>query len=144
METVHVKWDQVISFNESPCKPILRWINLGNGTLFRISAFFVRKKDKMPKDGIFVAIERVGSFLFAIDAPIHFSYVSEKLYVPKSDARAIADWINAQIGHETEQQGNYCLDYLEETLIINVEEWPFPALSPKIKGNQETYREAIS
>ena len=60
--TVKVKWKAVLSVD--PPVPLLRWIDLGNGTMFRIAAFFVRGGVLDPGHGIYVGIERVGGFFF--------------------------------------------------------------------------------
>lgn len=139
MSKTQVKWDQVISFSESESIPLCNWIDLGNGTMFRIAAFFTYRHLNMSRDGLFIAIERVGSFLFAIDKPLHYAYVSNKLFVPESDARALADWINTQLGYKADQQGEYNPDYINavEPVMYAGEKALLP-LTPRIVGNDKT------
>jgi hypothetical protein len=113
MSELKVKWDQIIKYSDLKSTPICRWIDLCNATMFRISAFFTYHHLDMPRDGLFVSIERVGAFLFPIDKALDHYYVSAKLYVPEPDARAIADWINAQLGYDHPQQGHYNKEMLE-------------------------------
>lgn len=102
-----VKWPKVInSYDE----PIVKWIDLCNATMFRIIAF----KTFRPKRCLVVAIERIGCFCFDMERVKSWQYVSEKLFVSESDARALADWINAQTGLDHEQQGIYSRDMLAD------------------------------
>jgi hypothetical protein len=87
----------------------------------------------MPREGLFVGIERVGAFLFALNNPVNHHYVSQKLYIPESDARAIADWINAQLGFDHPQQGHYDRDMLNDIdYIVYSGERPMLPLIPTI------------
>lgn len=109
METLKVKWDRIVSE-----KPICNWIDLGNGTMFLVSAFRAWESWEMAKNGLMVAIDRVGSFLFTSSDQFNYRYVSEKLYVCEADARNLADWITAQVGNVfSEQQGRYSEEYIE-------------------------------
>lgn len=114
MSELKVKWPKVLDYNNLDQPPLIAWIDLGNGTMFRIFAFFSHGGTKRPRPGLVVAIERVGSFFFALHRALTHVYVSEKLNVPEGDARALADWINVQLGHEFPQQGEYNKDYIEE------------------------------
>lgn len=114
MGDVKVKWDHIV--NQYPNSiPVCNWIDLGNGTMFLISAFNTYKSIGMARDGIMIAIDRVGSFLFPQDSELKFGYVSEKLFIPESDARAMADWLNVQIKQYKKQQGIYSRTYLDYT-----------------------------
>lgn len=139
MSKLQVKWDTVISLSEIFPRPICRWINLGNGTMFRIAAFFTSPTfEDMPRFGLFVAIEKVGSYLFPITSPVGFQYVSEKLFIPDSDAKAMADWINTQTGNKFPQQGEYNRDYIRTIEEVNYAgEIPSYPLTPLIIGESE-------
>lgn len=95
-----VTWPVVITEYDVP---IIEWINLCNVTMYRIIAF----KTYYPKHALFVGIEFRGAFLFSVDNDIYADYVTEKLGIGHSDAAVLADWINAQLGHEVPQQGEY-------------------------------------
>lgn len=107
MAKLMVKWPKVV---EGYDDPILKWIDLCNATLFRVAAF----KTYSPRHCFVVAIERIGCFAFPMDKFLSWGYVSEKLFLPEPDARNMADWINAQIDKEGEQQGHYSRDMLAE------------------------------
>ncbi len=113
---VQVKWPKVISSNN--ITPLVGWIDLANGTMFRIAAFFVPGFYDYPRSGFWVSLERAGSFFFAIpEKPLSAAYVAEKLFLHPdgSDAPAMADWINAQFGFEdAKQQGEYRKGYILE------------------------------
>jgi|GEM_PF-7081908 hypothetical protein len=112
---VKVKWPRIIDFNNIVHRPICRWIDLGNGTMFRITAFFTYPFYDMSRDGLLIAIERVGCFLFGLNrTEFRWDYVAEKLYLPEADARIIADWMNAQCGFDFPQQGHYVEAYIRE------------------------------
>lgn len=111
---IKVKWPKVLDYNNIDQPPLIAWIDLGNGTMFRIFAFFSRGGDLRPRPGLVVGIERVGTFFFTINKPYSYGYVSEKLCLTEPDARAIADWMNAQVGHDFDQQGRYYADYIKE------------------------------
>lgn len=100
-----IKWENIV---EGFYNPIIRQMNLCNGTMYNIISFMTLD----PR--LFVGIERKGCFLFPIVHPIHWEYASEKLCLFEADARIIADWINAQINESYEQQGQYHKGYLEE------------------------------
>lgn len=107
-----IKWPRVMDYHNVDQPPLIEWIDLGNGTMFRIFAFFSRGGWNRPRDGLVVGIERVGSFFFTIDTFKTWTYISEKLNLPESDARAIADWINVQIDKSCPMQGIYNFDYI--------------------------------
>lgn len=87
--------------------PVIRYIDLGNGTMFCLYLF----RTESPYRGTMVAIDRVGAFLFR-DSKVSTDYVSEKLRVPKSDAAALADWLNVQNGHYEIQRQQAEYDYV--------------------------------
>lgn len=112
-----VKWPQVISPDK--VLPFIGWIDLANGTMFRMMAWFVPYCGELfPRAGLWVSLERAGSFFFAIsEKPLSAAYVAEKLSLHPngSDAPAMADWINAQFGFEdAKQQGEYRKAYILE------------------------------
>lgn len=108
-----VKWKKVIYADILNVKYVCRWIDLCNGTMFRIVSFFTDTLKGDPRGGFFVAIERVGAYLFPISDHYKTDYVSEKLCVPPADAASIADWMNAQLCNDVLQQGNYKKSYLD-------------------------------
>lgn len=114
MSEVKVKWPKVLDYNDIDQPPLIEWIDLGNGTMFRIFAFFSRGGTKRPRPGLVVALERVGSFFFKLGGNISYQYVSEKLNVPEPDARALADWLNIQLDQDVPQQGEYNEKYINE------------------------------
>lgn len=127
-EDIQVKWDRLVDNY-----PIVRWIDLGNGTLFRIMAYHVQNTFNMPREGFFVAIERVGAFFFRVDSHLSTAYVSEKLFLPESDAAIMADWINTQIGKYKKQQGIYNARIINEVSHYNYSgEKIFIPLHPEI------------
>ena len=102
---LQVKWPKVIIEWE---KPYINWIDLGNYTMFRLISFITTKKGI----GLYVGVERLGNYIFATDKPMAWQYVSEKLSVPESDARALADWMNVQMDFDHKQQGHYSFDVI--------------------------------
>lgn len=88
--------------------PFYARLCLGNATCFQVFAAWI--------DGarLFVGVEGQGAYTFGRYA--HFTYVKEKLNVTSSDARALADWINTQLGirHPTDEQGAYDDQYCEK------------------------------
>jgi hypothetical protein len=104
-----------MNFNAIDDKPLLNWINLGNGTLFRLSAFFTRNGGNYPRTGLFIGIERCGCFLFSLRIKVYHGYVAEKLNIAEPEARIIADWMNAQLSFVVPQQGEYDEKYIHET-----------------------------
>ena len=110
MTELKVRWDNIVSK-----KPIVEFINLGNGTQFKIISFYHRSK-------LFVALERLGSFFFDCERFKSGEYVSEKLNICLADANIIADWINCQLNTYDKQQGYYSLNYLKEDEIHSCEE----------------------
>jgi hypothetical protein len=114
VEELKVKWSKVVFDNGDP---IIRWIDLVNGTMYRIIAF----KSYRPRHGLFVGIERKGCFLFRIGHPMVWTYIDEKLTIGnESDSRILADWINVQCDQEFPQQGSYNKKYL-----YDVEPYPY-------------------
>src|SRR5690242_2360017 len=111
-----VKWPKVIDTKNGT--PILKWIDLGNATMFRISSFYCHGGREFPCSGLQVSLERVGSFFFKLHREsiwFRWDYVAEKLFLPQADARNMADWINAQLGFvDAEQQGEYKSEYINE------------------------------
>lgn len=114
MSELKVKWPKVMDYNDIDRPPLIEWIDLGNGTMFRIFAFFSHGGYKRPRDGLIVGIERVGSFLFQINKELNAGYVSQKLNVPESDAAALADFLNVQLNFDSMQQGIYSRNYIEK------------------------------
>ncbi len=112
---IKVKWDKVLDWKDINKPPLIRWIDLGNATMFRITAFFAHAfHDGNPREGLYIGIERVGSFLFTLTRAVNPDYISEKLGLPESDAAAIADWMNVQLGFDVKQFGVYNEDYINE------------------------------
>ena len=125
-----VKWPKVLNYYDLDQRPLISWIDLGNGTMFRIFAFFCHGGTKNPRPGLVVGIERVGSFFFHLGSFVTWTYVSEKLNLPLGDARAMADWINAQnilSDKECIQQGHYRRCYIE-------------AVEPYLYGSENTLK----
>ncbi len=126
MNEMKVKWPLVIQEWD---KPYLNWIDLANVTMYRIAAF----RTAYPRGGLFVGIERKGAFFFSTTMSkwLHWEYVGEKLNLAKSDACAIADWINAQIEVEAPQQGSYHKEYIMQIksygLIGEMQQMPWSA-----------------
>jgi len=109
---LQVKWPKIIDCKYLDKPPLIAWINLGNATMFRIIAFFSYGGRLHPREGLFIGIERVGCYFFNISPEISAGYVSEKLGIPSSDAAALADWMNAQLLNNCEQQGEYDRDFI--------------------------------
>lgn len=103
MSDVQVTWKKII-YN---ARPVIKIMNLGNGSQFKLISFFYRSK-------LFVAIERIGSFLFDKEFFKSGEYVSEKLGTCIADGNILADWINVQLNMYDKQQGNYYLNYIRE------------------------------
>lgn len=129
-----VRWPRVMNYNDLDQRPLVTWLDLGNGTLFRVGAFFVHGGFKQPRIGLFLGIERVGSFFFRIpEYPVSGQYVSEKLNLPPSDANIMADWLNSQFGLEAKQQGEYTQYIIEEVDVYHYSgENPIKPLCPEI------------
>lgn len=89
--------------------PMVYWLNLGNGTQYKIITFWLRDK-------FFLGIERVGCFLFATENVKYPAYIAEKLNLDeKSDACNVADWVNTQLGRtEASEFGCYTDFYKED------------------------------
>lgn len=131
---IKVKWDRLAGND-----PIIRWIDLGNGTLFRIMAYHVKNTFDMPREGFFVAIERIGAFFFRSDSEVSCEYVSEKLFLPEGDAAIMADWINTQTGNYNKQQGIYSARIISEVEHYNYAgEKRFIPLHPEIINEELT------
>lgn len=88
-------------------EPFLNWVNLLNHTMFRVMIFKTNGFPYHARAGMFVAIERCGSFFFNTHSILSGAYVGEKLGIPISDANIIADLLNAQIFDKFKQQGEY-------------------------------------
>jgi hypothetical protein len=102
----HPRWEKLDIQEE----PVIREIDLGNCTMFTITAFFCNPIlsgviFNMPR--FFVSIEKKGSFLFNPENVKYPKYVAEKLNLYESDAAIIADWINIQLGIEAKEFGWY-------------------------------------
>jgi len=66
--------------------------------------------------GFFVGLERKGCFIFQGNTTYFDGlYVQEKLNLMTADALNVADWINAQFGNKSEQQGIYNKKYILES-----------------------------
>lgn len=101
MDGLRIKWEK-INFD---FEPFYGDINLGNITMFRIFAWMTNY------DNFLLGIEGYSSYRFK--NKVHWKYVVEKLMLSnESDARIIADFINAQLGIQCEQQGFYYRDYI--------------------------------
>ena len=68
MSDIKVKWEKIVVGD----KPIIKIINLGNGTQFKLISFHHCAK-------LFVALERLGAFFFDCKRFKAGIYVSEKL-----------------------------------------------------------------
>jgi hypothetical protein len=113
--TLKVKWPHIAHNKDiwNNSIPLCNWINLDNGTMYRIISFPLHTTHGHPKNGLYVGIERKGSFLFDGIRFKSWDYVNEKLGIGnESDARILADWINAQCMEEFEQQGVYQKNYI--------------------------------
>jgi hypothetical protein len=111
---VKVKWGQVLDYNNLDQPPLIEWINLGNGTMFRLFAFFSHGGLKRPRRGLVVALDRKGCFFFSLENKLSWGYVSEKLNLSESDGRIMADWLNVQLGFNVKQQGRYKDEHIKE------------------------------
>lgn len=107
-----VKWDRVIYCDILNTGVIVRWIDLANGTMFRITAFFSDTLKGHPREGLYIGIDRIGSYLFPISDHYKTGYVAEKLNIPDADAAPLADWMNAQMKNDVPQQGVYKKSYI--------------------------------
>lgn len=131
---VSVKWPRVMDYHDLDQRPLVAWLDLGNGTMFRIGAFFIHGGRKYPRPGFFIGIERVGCFFFRVpENPLSAAYVSEKLHLPEPDAAIMADWMNSQFGLAAKQQGDYTKKYIEEVDVYHYSgENPIKPLCPEI------------
>ena len=130
---IKVKWPKVLDYNDVDRPPLIAWIDLCNGTMFRIFAFFSHGGKMRPRDGLIFGIERVGSFMFALNNEMSWDYVAGKLQIPEPDARNLADWLNVQLGHDVKQQGDYEQTYINgsEPYGLIGERWFMP-LVPEV------------
>ena len=102
MSKLKIEWESI--FDTS--KTFIGWIDLCNGTMFRLTAF----PSLVPKPSLFVALEGRGNYYFSQNGSIkHPNYVAEKLSIPVADAEPLADWINRQMlfGEIEHQFGEY-------------------------------------
>jgi hypothetical protein len=85
------------------------WLNLGNGTCYKIVTAFTNYR-------FFLGIERIGCFLFTTENVKYPSYIAEKLNLnEKSDACNVADWVNTQLGiKDAPEFGCYDLCYMDQ------------------------------
>lgn len=97
MQELQIKWPRIV---EELNKFYFNYIDLANVTMYRMG---MRKL----YNGLFVAIERKGAFLFADNQKLHKDYVGEKLNLYGSDAANIADFLNTQLRIESPNQGEY-------------------------------------
>lgn len=102
----HPRWEKLDIQEE----PVIREIDLGNCTMFTITAFFCNPIlsgaiFNIPR--FFVSIERKGSFFFNPENVKYPKYVAEKLNLFEADAAIIADWINIQLDIEAKEFGRY-------------------------------------
>lgn len=102
------RWDIVKDAKDYPVRLNL---NLGNGTTYNI--IFCRF---ISEDKLFVGIERVGCYSFCVhNNLISPEYIADRLnLLYLEDARAITDWLNAQLGIKVKEFGRYdddwCID----------------------------------
>ena len=89
------RWDRYVTRDF----PIYKDLSLGNMTQYKVGAFYVSVSR------LFVGIENRGAYTF--EAEVHWQYAMEKLRLLEPDARNVADWINAQLGHDVPEQGSY-------------------------------------
>lgn len=99
-----LRWKKIDILNT----PSVYWLNLGNGTQFKIVTFIIQ-------DALFLGVERIGCFLFSKENEKFPLYVAEKLNLDSnSDARNMTDWMNTQFGFKTQEFGyyydNFCVD----------------------------------
>lgn len=131
-----VKWPKVVGVLDT--QPLIAWMDLANGTIFRIVTFFSNNLHTSPCDGLYVGIERVGSYLFdnvVSKTEINWAYLVEKLNLPEVDARPFADWMNAQLERKSEQQGIYDKKHLKPNdteVYFNLGERASMPLKPEI------------
>lgn len=109
--SIKVKWPKIMDYKDIDAPPLMTWINLCNGTMFRLIAFFCHGGFKYPRSGLFIGIERIGCFHFDLKNRKSAEYVSEKLGIALSDAAILADWINAQLNFEYKQEGEYYITH---------------------------------
>jgi hypothetical protein len=102
------RWEKIDISNT----PSVYWLNLGNGTQYKIITFIIR-------DALFLGVERIGCFLFCKENEKFPAYVAEKLNLnPDCEARNMADWLNIQLGFKTQEFGfyydNFCVKNNDE------------------------------
>lgn len=83
-------------------QPFYGEIALGNVSMFKVGMFFTSTK-------LFIGIEGHSAYIFdsVFGAVVDAGYVAEKLDLMLSDAKNIADLINAQLGNFYSVQGSY-------------------------------------
>ena len=83
-------------------QPFYGEIALGNVTMFKVGMFFSGTK-------LFIGIEGASAWAFESvwGAIVDGDYVAKQLDIRLSDAYNIADLINAQLGDNFAEQGNY-------------------------------------
>jgi hypothetical protein len=106
MNDVKVKWPLVINYWD---KPYINYIDLGNYTMFRMCLV----KTRQPRLGLYVSVEDKGSFFFSLENRLHKDYVAEKLFL-QGDHGQVADFLNAQLGKEGDQQGHYYAQVIKD------------------------------
>lgn len=132
MSELKVTWEKI-----DLKKPVVKYIDLGNGTCFTLVSFyfntgFFRRH--------FIGIERKGAFLFPTFGYVSGEYVSEKLNLPVPDANIIADWMNVQRDKFVKQQGTYS----KRNIAVAYEEWTndsdvlLPIILPETELSKET------
>lgn len=99
MNEVKVKWPLIAKEWD---KTYFNYIDLGNYTMFRMSLY----KTCQPRPGLYVSIEDRGSFFFSLENNLHKDYVGDKLFLD-GDKGQMADFLNAQLNKDTDQQGTY-------------------------------------
>ena len=81
-------------FDREPL-PFCGYVNLGNGTIFRVGIFLTRMVGDVD-DILFVGVEGHGAYPFHNRA--HPVATAEKLHLLTADAERVAAFINAQLG----------------------------------------------
>ena len=101
-QVCYVKKDNKYYF-ESESMPFYGIVSLGNHTAFDV---YMNDKPNF-SDELYIGIKDFGFYVFWDF--VHWQYAKEKLNIPDTDAKAIADFINAQL-HDShldyELQGN--------------------------------------
>ena len=97
--TSYYKDNEVVWDREDLSGQFYKTVSLGNYTAFKV---FMTRVDS---DKLFVGVELKGCYAF--NGWAHWEYVKEKLLLGESDARNMADFINAQNNKAGELQGRY-------------------------------------